>query len=234
MQSQIKTIRFWIESTFLVVSFLMLLGGLIYVLMNWPSMWQRFRFRDNQVVEAEGMILGKEENKMWGISSLINLPDDVLVEPVIWALYKDNVGKMQDNFIYIPAIDVKTPLVYLEENNDELMKIKLKEGVVHYPKTALPGQKGNAFIFGHSSYYWWDDGGYNTIFANLESLNIGDKIMVFYNGNLYVYEIKEKKIVEPTDFSVLEQGDSYRLSLMTCTPLGTDLRRFIVVAELQN
>ena len=47
-----------------------------------------------------------------------------------------------------------------------------------------------------------------------------------------MYKVVEKKEVKPTDVSVLDQPTHERLAtLMTCTPIGTTLRRLIVIAQ---
>jgi LPXTG-site transpeptidase (sortase) family protein len=66
----------------------------------------------------------------------------------------------------------------------------------------------------------------------LHALNVGDEYWVFYGGDKHRYVIKEKKEVKPSDVSVLDQPVNKRLStLMTCTPVGTTLRRLIIVAQ---
>jgi LPXTG-site transpeptidase (sortase) family protein len=108
----------------------------------------------------------------------------------------------------------------------------LRHGIVHYPGSAKPGQAGNFFVTGHSSYYPWDPGKYKDVFARLSELDLGDIYSVYYGGDKHVYRVIQKKEVRPTDVSVLDQPMDKRLStLMTCTPVGTTLRRLIIIAE---
>jgi sortase A len=108
----------------------------------------------------------------------------------------------------------------------------LRDGVVHYPGSAKPGQAGNFFVTGHSSYYAWDSGKYKSVFARLGELVSGDTYTVYYNGDKHTYKVISKKEVLPSDVSVLDQPSGRRYStLMTCTPVGTTLRRLIVTAE---
>ena len=106
----------------------------------------------------------------------------------------------------------------------------LKEGVVHYPGTANPGEPGNVFITGHSSYYLWDTGRYKDVFARLNQLKPGDDIVLYYNQKKYHYVVRERKEVQNDDISVLDQGTEKILTLMTCSPVGTNFRRLVVVA----
>jgi len=147
-----------------------------------------------------------------------------------------------DNRIIIPKINKNIPIVEVDSSSlaqndwtaldDEILDA-LKNGVVRYPGTALPGEEGNTFITGHSSYYFWDDGDYIDVFALLPQLEIGDQIVMYYNQEKYTYEIKEKKEVSPSEVDVLRQPEGVsQLTLMTCTPVGTNIRRLILVAEL--
>ena len=55
---------------------------------------------------------------------------------------------------------------------------------------------------------------------------------MYYGGDLHVYKVVKTYEVKPTDVSVLDQPNGKRFStLMTCTPIGTTLRRLIVQAE---
>lgn len=103
--------------------------------------------------------------------------------------------------------------------------------MIRYPGTARPGEKGNVFITGHSSYYLWAPGAYKDVFALLPNVEVGDTVTVYYNQRQFVYEIQEKKTVKPTEVDVLRQGEDKRLTLMTCVPVGTNLNRLILVAK---
>lgn len=148
-----------------------------------------------------------------------------------------------ENRIIVPKIGKNIPLVDVETGNnvdfDHMENIFMKElekGVIRYPGTAHPGENGNAFIFGHSSNFPWMPGQYNQVFALLDKLVYGDEIVVYYNQKKYVYVINEKQIVKPGDVKVLnrDNADKKELSLMTCWPIGTTLKRMIVFAELKE
>ena len=146
-----------------------------------------------------------------------------------------------DNRLVIPKLGKSVPLVAMTtehiegENWNELEKQiqdSLRGGVVHYPGTAKPGQYGNVFMTGHSSYYPWDSGKFKDVFATLSKLEVGDRYYIYYNQIKYTYEVVDKKEVKPSNVSVLEQPHDEKVStLMTCTPVGTTLRRLIITAE---
>ncbi len=146
-----------------------------------------------------------------------------------------------DNRLIIPKIDKNIPI--LESDPQKLVgadwtslqktfQEDLQNGVIHYPGTAKPGQMGNAFITGHSSYYPWDPGRYKTVFARLGKLEVGDDIVVYYDQKKYYYKVREKKEVKSDDVSVLAQSSEKLITLMTCSPVGTNIKRLVVVGEL--
>lgn len=146
-----------------------------------------------------------------------------------------------DNRLIIPKIDKNIPLIESDpqkligadwQSIQETFQEDLKNGVIHYPGTAKPGQTGNAFITGHSSYYPWNPGRYKTVFARLSKLEVGDDIVVYYDQQKYRYKVREKKEVKSDDVSVLAQSSEKLLTLMTCSPVGTNIKRLVVVAEL--
>jgi len=145
-----------------------------------------------------------------------------------------------DNRIMIPKIGQNIPIKEVDPKNlvdqkwnglEQDIQEALKEGVVRYPGTAQPGQNGNVFITGHSSYYLWDPGRYKDVFALLHELALGDTITIFYDENRYDYVVKEIRVVSPKEIDVLQQSNDKRLTLMTCTPIGTAINRLVVIAE---
>jgi LPXTG-site transpeptidase (sortase) family protein len=146
--------------------------------------------------------------------------------------------------LVIPKIGKSVPIVtmgteHIEGANwnelEKQIQESLRFGVVHYPGTAMPGNNGNVFVTGHSSYYPWDPGKYKDVFATLSKLDIGDRYYIYNNQKKFVYEVVDKKEVRPSNVDVLEQDQNKKIStLMTCTPVGTTLRRLIISAELVN
>jgi len=105
--------------------------------------------------------------------------------------------------------------------------------VVHVKGTAHPGEIGTAFLIGHSSGYWWQQGKFNQVFALLDKLKVGDQILLNRDGTTFVYQMTSSEVVSPDRIDELNQSTDKRLlSLMTCTPVGTSLNRLIVHAEL--
>ena len=108
----------------------------------------------------------------------------------------------------------------------------LKQSLIQYPGTALPGNLGNTVIFGHSVLpQFFNPQNYLTIFSTLHTLRPGDTMEIMADGATYTYKISEMYEAAPDDLSPLAQVYNGRyLTLITCTPPGTYLRRLIIKA----
>ena len=136
-----------------------------------------------------------------------------------------------ENTISIPKINVKAPVGYEPSIQETAIQRALQDGVVHYGNTALPGTAGNVAIFGHSSNDWWEPGNYKFVFVLLDKLAPGDQITMDYQSKRYSYVVTETKVVEPTNVSVLNATSTPTLTLITCSPPGTSLKRLVVSAK---
>ena len=136
---------------------------------------------------------------------------------------------VSNNRLVIPSLNINTPIIW--ESSVENILNDLKNGVVQYKGTALPGENGNVFITGHSSNYWWDDGKFKQVFALLDNAQIGERIYLAYNNQPYVYLVEDTKVVSPSQIEVLNPLDHSIVTLMTCTPVGTTINRRIVQAR---
>jgi len=136
----------------------------------------------------------------------------------------DNGGKY---FLSIPKLNIKDATVIIGSSD-------LKNSLIQYPQTALPGQLGNTVIFGHSVLpQFFNPKSYISIFATLHTLKIGDEVIINYDGSEYKYIVSEMFEVKADDFSVLQQRyDDKTISIITCSPPGTYLRRLVVRAEI--
>jgi len=115
----------------------------------------------------------------------------------------------------------------------------LNKSVIHYPGTALPGEKGAPVLFGHSvlrQFYNPSEKNprrYNSLFSTIMTMKKGEPIYLTYKGVKYTYIVQEKTEVKPEDTYILNQKyDASQLKLVTCVPEGTYLRRGVVLAQL--
>ncbi len=137
------------------------------------------------------------------------------------------------NYIEIPAIKLRAPLILSDDSQKDNLAPLLLHGVVHHPETPLPTQIGNGVYIGHSSNYWWQASDYNTVFTLLEKLEIGDEIVIHYEDIVYRYSVTERRTVGKNSTEVFRAPDDdvNEITLVTCWPNGTDLKRFFVRAQ---
>lgn len=135
--------------------------------------------------------------------------------------------------IVIPKIGANAKIIAnVDPFNQKEYQWQLSKGVAHARGTVFPGQTGNSFIFAHSSGNWYEANRYNSIFYLLHKLVKGDSIYLFYNNKRFEYKVKETKIVEASEVKYLTgTGLKKTVTLMTCWPPGTTLKRYLVIAE---
>lgn len=136
-------------------------------------------------------------------------------------------SKITHYSLSIPKLKIEKATVHIDGQD-------LMDSLIQYPGTALPGQYGNTIIFGHSVLpQFFNPKNYKTIFSTLPTIKKGDEIFVDFDGILYHYEVIGIEEVSPDNISVLEQRyDSEYLTLITCAPPGTYLKRLIVTSKL--
>jgi len=199
----------------IVIVVILVLGiGGYFIFMNWQNQSQTI-----QTISTNVNSNGSAAN---------STPEPVKVPTL-------NKGKA-DN-ISIPDRNIETPVIYVTETDEEVFQDALANGVVQYPGSALPGELGNAYIFGHSSDFFWKPGGYKEVFKPLVDIPVDTVVKITdHEGELFIYKVIETKIVGPKDASVLDQYDYERkiLTLQTSWPVGTALKRFIAICELDE
>jgi sortase A len=127
----------------------------------------------------------------------------------------------------IPKLDISGANVAIDSED-------LAKSLIHYQGTAIPGQLGSPVIFGHSTLLsLYNPENYLSIFSKLPTLTKNDKIILQYDGVTYTYQVDSYFEVEPKQVEVLEQDYTQRtLTLITCVPPGTYLRRGVIKAKL--
>lgn len=141
---------------------------------------------------------------------------------------KKIVSPVNSYSLSIPTLGILNATVVI--SGDDLSK-----SLIHYGGTSLPGEYGNAVIFGHSTLPQFFKGikEYKSIFSTLPTIKIGDDVVITFDGISYTYRVFDKVVVDPNDLSPLEQhfDDSY-ITIVTCVPPGTYLYRLNVKARL--
>jgi LPXTG-site transpeptidase (sortase) family protein len=136
-------------------------------------------------------------------------------------------------WLEIPSLGVKVDIVGVPETESGWDVTWLGEDAGWLNGTTFPTWPGNSVVTGHV----WDAFDQAGPFVDLHQLKWGDKIIVHLYGSSYVFEVRSKLTVEPTDMSLIEKEEDYSwLNLMTCRDFNeeTDLYdyRLIVRAVL--
>lgn len=145
----------------------------------------------------------------------------------------DSTPVNTDFSIVIPKIYAKSTVVAnVDPTNSNIFLKQLKKGVAHAKGTALPGDRGNVYLFAHSTDAFYNVGFYNAVFYLIGKLNTGDEVFVYYKGIKYSYIVFDKRVVNANDTKYLGKIDNTNtLTLQTCYPPGTTLKRLVVLAR---
>lgn len=135
--------------------------------------------------------------------------------------------------VVIPKIGANARVIAnVDPSNEKIYLEVLKNGVAHAEGTAFPGEGGHIFLFAHSTDYFWNVSSYNAVFYLLYKLEKGDEVNLFYQGHRFVYQVIEKKVVDPDQVEYLTRKTNKEfLTLQTCWPPGTTLKRLLVFAK---
>lgn len=212
-KKKLKTKDPLIRGVLFLLSFLVV-SGFVFLVMNYKTLGQNFSYWYSNEYKTTPLDLESKNLATIGTGdSSASLPE------------------INNNYLNVPVINIKAPISWGVKNNPDEVATRLTKGLIQIQGTALPGEIGNVFITGHSSNYPWAKGNYNNVFAILNKVVVGDMAQIKYQNIDYLYKVKEIKVVEPSDVSVLKSKNESTLTLMTCTPVGTSLRRLIVVAN---
>ena len=135
-------------------------------------------------------------------------------------LYSEYPG-MGETFgeLIIPKISASLPIV---EGTDE---DELERGVGHYANSVLPGEKDNSVLSGHR----------DTVFRRLGEVGVGDKLVVKTTAGKFTYKVRQVRIVDANDRTVIVPKPRATLTVTTCYPfdyIGDAPDRYILVATL--
>lgn len=168
-----------------------------------------------------------------------------------WLQVLDAHEQNKNKYIVIPSIGLVMPIADVTKT-DKAYKNFLSGKTEHFYDYAgkgavgLPdvgnkfGENGNKVIAGHSS--WWKDDNsvkYKTHFQKIINLKTGTEIWVYEKDaktgeyTRHTYKANESYNTSETDVSILKNTpDKSLLTLFTCTPIGGDIGRWVVKAEL--
>jgi LPXTG-site transpeptidase (sortase) family protein len=146
----------------------------------------------------------------------------------------NSVLNIPDYFtLSIPELKISDAIVQTNSIN-----LSPETSLGHYKGSALPGQIGNAFIYGHSVLPWFfNPNNYRTIFSTLDNLKDGDEFVINFNNKEFKYKVESKTILDPDKVNPLAEFkpkylNESTVTLMTCYPAGTRAKRLLVNAVL--
>ncbi len=145
---------------------------------------------------------------------------------IISSLQRETRAPYDRFFLSVPSIKLDRIEVFVDSNN-------LNKGLSHLPGSALPGERGNAFISGHSALPLIPISS-KAYFADLTKLKKGDQIQLQTESNIFNYLVLGIKVIDPTDVSIILPPDSFNryITLMTCVPPGLNTKRLVVLGKL--
>jgi len=126
--------------------------------------------------------------------------------------------------LLISSITVDLPITVDEKNAEKA----LKSGAWLIPGTPSPPAGGNTVLSGHRFLF---KSGARTLY-HLDKVKPGDAIIIEWEGKRYTYEVVEKKVVAPTEVSILNNTEEPMLTIFTCDPPYSTKNRLYVRARL--
>lgn len=142
--------------------------------------------------------------------------------------YQPTGSRPKEFYVSIPKLEIENATAKVDN-------LRFDRQLSHFPGSAIPGDVGNAFVTGHSVLPQFADAeNYRKIFSKLDTLEIGDEVIVEVGDQKRTFIVQYAKVVDPRDLSVLAPiSDSGRnLTLMTCVPPGTNIKRLVVITSL--
>ncbi|MDO8663469.1 MAG: sortase [Candidatus Wildermuthbacteria bacterium] len=178
-----------------------------FLIINWNKIFPYF---DYGVLSAEiGKVFAKKEIKA----------------------EENGIRVPEEGIIQISKIGVSAPIIF-SQKVEEADK-DLKKGVVLFPQSVFPGQKGLAILLGHSGPPGWPKVNYDTVFSRLDELSQGDEISVKISDKEYFFKVSKKLFFEKgADLPINLTNQKSVILLISCWPPGKNLKRIGVQAEL--
>ncbi len=228
-----KPKRPWWKDLVLFCSTVSGVWGVTHVALNYDAFAQiaqfkveKFRasvFEESEELAEEKVVLQAEEvkQKAQTVSTKNLKPKNQAKD-----LFKHMEVLPSDNRVVISKIGKNIPLISVPDHRnwqqlEQNIQGGLQNGVVVHPISHAPGNFGNFFLTGHSSYYAWDNGRFKDVFALLHEVELGDEVEVYWEGKKYRYKLNERKVVTPNEISILSQPvNRKQITLMTCTRWG--------------
>ena len=203
----------------LLANLLILTGILGLLILFSPLLTTELRYRLQTHRSSPPTLIPKSKKE---VEKTTPNPPLQLIKPASW-----------DFGILIPKIFVNSPVVTnVDFYNPDSYRPALKKGVAHAKGSSLPGQPGRIFLFAHSTDSPLHFKQYNAVFYLLYKLQPGDAVYLFYQNRRYQYKVVDRQLLTPNQLEKLlaASPSTELLTLQTCWPPGTTLKRLVVNA----
>lgn len=137
-------------------------------------------------------------------------------------------GQVEGTAQYAGANKLVVPRMFLDEPVLEGPNIyTANKGIWRLPSSSTPDKGGNTVLIGHRFLYSRNQ----AVFYNLDKIQVGDKLAMYWENQRYTYQVSEIKVVSPQQTDIEAPTEDARLTLYTCTPLWTSKNRLVVTAK---
>jgi len=226
------------KKQFELIKVYLFLFALMFIIINWDNVSWMFNYR-----EVSGLVYDffnpYPDSPLLVSASDIRLPlpqgeQATQVTAIVNTAAFPYTEK--PNSVEIPSIGVVTDMVLGQTTDVPSLERDLDKGVVYYPGSVLPGQNGQIVVLGHSAPPNWPHIKHDWVFTDIQKLNKGDQIILYFNNREYVYKVIETNIIKRgQDVGTFGlTGKNNVLTIVSCWPPGKDYQRIAVSAELQE
>ncbi len=129
-----------------------------------------------------------------------------------------DIGDLMGELI-IPKLDASLPIIHGTDEDE------LEKGVGHFAQSVMPGENDNSVLSGHR----------DTVFRDLGQVGKGDLFIVKTHAGTFTYKVRQVRIVDEDDRTVIVPKPKATLTVSTCYPfdyVGYAPDRYILVADL--
>ncbi|ANU10222.1 class D sortase [Planococcus antarcticus DSM 14505] len=128
------------------------------------------------------------------------------------------IGDLMGELI-IPKLEASLPIIHGTDEDE------LEKGVGHFAQSVMPGENDNSVLSGHR----------DTVFRELGEVGKGDTLIVKTHSGVFTYKVRQVRIVDEDDRTVIVPKPKATLTVSTCYPfdyVGYAPERYILVADL--
>ena len=232
----LKDIKLFFQLFFIIfiISFLVFNGAAFFDLVGYKTNKLAGAIREELIRTPSFLVDFSSSSEI--LPPISNIISGGLIRPII-NLPSIPIEAEDSNILEMPQFGIKAPILQVGTIDSKIIYKKLKQGVVLYPTSDIPGN-GYSIIIGHSSQYPWSPGKYKSVFSLLNQLEQGDKIYVFWDQKPLVFEVRDKKIFLPwpkgteSTETIFPPSDEITLILQSCWPVGIASKRVAVETVL--